>query len=623
MIQYEEKRINLNWRNSNFPCMNACPVNTEAGRYVALIAEGRYEEAYRIARLPNPFASICGRICAAPCQDACTRGNIDKPIAIRALKRFVCEKYGVESMMDIGKVKDIFGDRLRSTGKWVAIVGGGPAGLTAAHDLALLGHQVTLFEAHDVLGGMLVLGIPEYRLPRELIRQEINAIINLGINVNLGKKLGRDFSIEDLQNNGFDAIFLAIGAHKNRQLNIDGIHADGVLNAIDYLLNINCGYRVKMGEKIVVIGGGNVAFDVARTAIRQSDKRERHVSDMVSALDVARSAVRFGAQQVEIICLESLEEIPADKEEIDDALRENIKIRYSRGPTRIVTDKGKVTGLETVAVDSVFDNNGRFNPTFIENSEEIIDTDSIITAIGQQPDLSFIMPDDELEAKPNNTIKVNPVTLETSVPGIWAGGDAAFGPRNVVRAVADGKHVAQSIHSHIMKNKTNSVRKNFIYVPDSYSYKPVNNFDTIPPQEIPKLLLERRTGIAQVELCFNEEQAQLEAGRCLHCWVNTIFTGNESAGTECILCGGCEDICPENCITIVPKRTIESNSQMLDELFEKNCENDSDFCLIPEDDKPGALILKDETCCIRCGLCAKRCPVDCISMEALLYKEAG
>ena len=232
-------------------------------------------------------------------------------------------------------------------------------------------------------------------------------------------------------------------------------------------------------------------------------------------------------------------------------------------------------------------------------------------------------PGDELATHPNSTIRVNHATLETSIPGIWSGGDAAFGPRNVISAVADGKLVAQSIHNFLMKSDSKSVRKNFVYIPDSYSYRPVMNFDTIPPQEIPQLPLERRTGIAQVELCFSEEQAQLEASRCLHCWVNTIFEGNETDGTECLLCGGCEDICPENCITIVPIKKTQDNTLSLNKFFETDNKNDSDVQFNSEADRTGALILKDETSCLRCGLCALRCPVDCISMEALLYKDAG
>src|SRR5512135_2725290 len=233
------KFVDLDWLDSNFPCMSACPVHTEAGRYVALIEEGRYREAYRVARRPNPFASICGRICAAPCEPACRRGTLDQPIAIRALKRFVCERFGVESMVDLERLREVFGTSVKKNGKKVAVIGGGPAGLSCAHDLALLGYSVTVFEAQAVAGGMLRLGIPEYRLPRELIRLEINAILSLGVELKLNSAVGRDFTITDLKKEGFRAVFVAIGAHRSRDLKIEGVENDGVLRAVDFLLNVN------------------------------------------------------------------------------------------------------------------------------------------------------------------------------------------------------------------------------------------------------------------------------------------------------------------------------------------------------------------------------------------------
>jgi NADPH-dependent glutamate synthase beta subunit-like oxidoreductase len=221
--------------------MAACPVHTEAGRYVALIAEGKYKEAYHVARRPNPFASICGRICAAPCEPACRRATIDQPIAIRALKRSVTERFGVESMVDLEKLKEVFGQSVQKNGVKVAVVGAGPAGLSCAHDLALLGYEVTVFEAQPVAGGMLRLGIPEYRLPRELIRLEINAILSLGVELRLNSAIGRDFSLGDLRSQGFQAIFVGIGSHKSRDLRIEGVELDGVLRAVDFLLNVNLG----------------------------------------------------------------------------------------------------------------------------------------------------------------------------------------------------------------------------------------------------------------------------------------------------------------------------------------------------------------------------------------------
>ena len=309
------KPVNSEWLKNNFPCYHACPVHTEAGRYVNLIAQGRYEEAYRVARKPNPFASICGRICAAPCETACRRGELDKPIAIRALKRFLCERYGVESMIDISRIYEALGAKIKPKDKWVAVIGAGPGGMSCAHDLALLGYRVTVFEKQPIAGGMLTLGVPEYRLPRELVRMEINAILSLGVELKVGKALGIDFTLQDLKNNGYEAVFLAIGAHKSRDLQIEGVELDGVLRGVDFLLNINLGYKVDLGKKIIVIGGGNVAIDVARTAARQ-ERIEEPASNITEALDVARSAVRFGAQDVHMVVLESQQQMLASEEEI-------------------------------------------------------------------------------------------------------------------------------------------------------------------------------------------------------------------------------------------------------------------------------------------------------------------
>ncbi|RMF67446.1 MAG: 4Fe-4S dicluster domain-containing protein [Calditrichaeota bacterium] len=613
------KTVNAEWLKKNFPCYWACPVHTEAGRYVNLIAQGRYEEAYRIARAPNPFASICGRICAAPCETACRRGELDKPIAIRALKRFVCERYGVESMIDIRRIHEALGPRIKPKNRWVAVIGSGPAGMSCAHDLALMGYSVTVFEKHDVPGGMLTLGVPEYRLPRELVRMEINAILSLGVELKLGKALGRDFTLQDLRENGYEAIFLGIGAHKSRDLQIEGVELDGVLRAVDFLLNINMGYKVDLGEKILVIGGGNVAIDVARTAARQ-ERIEEMASDITEALDVARSAVRFGAKEVHMVVLESRDEMLASEEEIQEALEERIHIHNSLGPKRILGKNGKVTGLETIRCTSVFDENGRFNPQFAPGTEQVMEADSIIMAIGQASDLSFIQPEDGIEVTPRNTIKVDPQTLATTAPGIYAGGDVSFGPRIAIDAVADGRRAARSIDEFLTGEKREE-KKVYLTVYDTFDYEQQPDFEKIDRVPIPALPIDRRVGVAQVELGYTEEQAVLEARRCLRCWINTVFEPRETSATECILCGGCVDICPENCIELVSLKRLISDPEAMAAL-----ERSEDFILgrgqtDSGEEVEGAVMIKDETICIRCGLCAKRCPVDCIKMEGFEIEE--
>ncbi len=608
MSQALSGNINPEWLRENFPCMMGCPVHTEAGRYVNLIAQGRYGEAYRVARIPNPFASICGRICAAPCEDACRRGKLDQPIAIRALKRFVTERFGVESLIDVIKLQEVLRPFIKPKDKKVAIIGAGPAGLSCAHDLALMGYQVAVLEKQLVPGGMLRLGVPEYRLPRELIHLEINAILSLGVGFQPGKALGRDFFIKDLLNAGYDAIFIATGAHKSHTLNIEGIHADGILNAVDYLLNVNLGYRIDLGEKIVVIGGGNVAFDVARSAARREKPESLASSDITAALDVARSAVRFGAKKVDMVVLESRHEMLADEEEIEQAIEERIAIHNAVGPKRILTRNGQVEGLEIWNVASIFDREGRFNPQFIPGSERVIEADSIIISIGQLPDLSFIQPEDGIAVTPGGMIKIDPETLATTANGVYTGGDAAFGPRIAIAAIADGRRAACSIDKYL--SGTKPMRNNIkITCFNTATFQPPLGFTQIPRQPIPNLPLERRVGIAQVELGYNKEQAELEAFRCLRCWENTIFEGDSDLGTECILCGGCADVCPENCIEIVPKKQLSFDSKSADGIateFQIDKENITG---------KGMVLIKNEEICIRCGLCSKRCPVGTITMQ--------
>src|SRR5579862_7235978 len=385
--RFKDKKVDGDWLHTNFPCMMACPAHTNAGRYVGLIAEGRFEEAYRLARDPNPLASICGRVCAHPCETACRRGDIDRPIAIRALKRFLTERHGPESKHPV----DINAGRGQNKLPFkVAVVGGGPVGLSAAHDLALMGYAVTIFESAPVAGGMLYLGIPEYRLPRDVVEAQVREILETGdITLKLNHAAGRDFTISDLRRQGFDAVLVAVGAHRSRDLSIPGVDLDGVHKGIDFLLNANLGYRFTIGKRVAVIGGGNVAMDVARSAAREVLKQHRPddtvpSEESISAvathemMDISLSALRLGAREVSIVCLERREEMPAALEEIEEAEVEGIVMRDGRGPKRILGQGGKVAGLETVRTRSIFDSTGRFNPSFEENSESTIECDTVI-----------------------------------------------------------------------------------------------------------------------------------------------------------------------------------------------------------------------------------------------------
>jgi formate dehydrogenase (NADP+) beta subunit len=624
------KSVDLAWLETNFPCMQACPVHTQAGRYVALIAEGRYEEAYRYAREPNPLASICGRVCGHPCETNCRRGKFDAPISIRALKRFLTERYGPESRNPIDlhpqKPEIRFKER-------VAVIGSGPAGLAAVHDLALLGYPATLFEASPALGGMLRLGIPEYRLPRDTIEAQVREILDLGAELRLNSRLG-DFSLQDLRREGFQAVLLAIGLHRSRDLSLPGRDMDGVITGVDFLLNVNLGYRLSIGKKVVVIGGGNVAIDVARSALRQQQRQTLEVLEstllpdklsdkelqvaMNELMDVSRAALRMGAREVHLVCLESRDEMPAFEDEIEEGLREGLKLHASLGPQRFIGERGRVTGLETIQCTSVFDEQGRFRPTFAPGTETVIPCDTVILAIGQTSDLSFLAPEDGVETTRQGTIKIDLETFMTTAPGIFAAGDIAFGPRLIINAVADGRKAAEQIDRYL-RGSDWKPKERFVQITVLDHHNLPEGFDEYSRLEVPTIPLDRRTGITEVEAGFSEEQARAEASRCLRCWINTIFEGNEADGTECILCGGCVDVCPQNCLQLIPLREFDFTQEEVRQIGNLAA---SDSILLqhltPEETAGGvgSVMVKDETICIRCGLCAERCPAHTITMEA-------
>ncbi len=599
-MRFEAHPVGAEWFDDNVPCTRACPVLTMAGRYVSAIAAGDDRLAYEIARLPNPFPSICGRVCAAPCEIACRRGSIDTPIAIRALKRYVCERFGVESEHG----DDVY--RRAPTiapprSERVAVIGSGPAGLACAHDLATFGYRPVVFEAADRPGGQMVLSIPPYRLRRDLLQLEIDAVLAMGVELRTGTALGRDVTLRSLRDDGFEAVFVGIGATKGRDLNIPGHDLDGVLKAIDFLLNASLGYSVDLGAEVLVIGGGNVALDAARTALREvaqgqlpAQSEARSAADAAgtqatAVFDVARTAARMGSR-VTVVSLETREEMPAHEFEIEEAEVEGIGLRHRLGPNSIVGN-GRVTGLEVLDVASVFDPDGSFNPKTIAGTEQVIPCDSVIIAIGQSPDLSWLDPQDGVETGRGGTISVDPESLATSARGIYAGGDVAFGPRNLIDAIGDGRRAAASIHRLLAgaepARPSLSGRRMLPIIsvnrgPDSARY---TERDRLP---VPAEPTGRRIGSPEVEIGYTEEQARLEAGRCLQCFLNIMLDE-----TKCILCRGCVDVCPEHCIRILPAEQVRGIAA----------------------EEPSSVLVIQEDLCIRCGLCVDRCPTDALSLE--------
>jgi NADPH-dependent glutamate synthase beta subunit-like oxidoreductase len=623
-------------------CQAGCPVATDAGRYVQLTAEGRLEEAYLVARAPNPFASVCGRVCAAPCEDVCRRSAIDAPVSIRALKRHLTEQYGVESIRpdtqdQLRSNEGTEGNRYAghlpmtfhrtaptaqpSVKRRVAIVGAGPAGLAAAHDLALLGYAVTVFEAADEPGGMMRYGIPEYRLPRSLLRAEIDRILALGVTLHLRTPLTGTFGLGELRRDGFDAVFLSVGVSRGRDIQVPGVELDGVVKAIDYLLNVNQGYRLDLGRRVVVIGGGFVAFDAARTALRIGRERGLEPEEasalaaaadarVKEALDSARAAVRGGASEVTIVSLEDFDEMPVLRttqghEEFAEAQREGIRFVTRRGPLRMSGD-GRLERIELRAVTSVFDQDGRFAPSYNDSDVIVLEADACVLAVGQRADLSFIKDSDGVERTPGGGIKVDAATLATSAAGVFAGGDVAFGPRNLIEAVANGKRAARSIHEQLAGDAARLETSLQIEELPTGRYRMLAGFEHLDREAPPTLALDRRTGIAEVETGYDAEAAQRQAARCLVCHVQTIYDPE-----ACVLCNRCVDVCPEYCLAIVPFEELD-----LDEDTRTALEARAEAQNIPL-----AAMVKDDSRCIRCGLCAVRCPTGAMTMERFTITE--
>ncbi|MFH0794207.1 MAG: FAD-dependent oxidoreductase [bacterium] len=613
------------WR-AQIKCQAACPVHTDARGYVRAIAEGHDELAYLIARGPNPLASICGRVCGAPCEAACRRSDYDEPIAIRALKRHVCEQFGPEARPDGGKTllqflreaaakyaprqcqdRDELLPLLQSLmnrrvplveKKSVGIIGSGPAGLAAAHDLALLGFEVVIYEMEPVLAGMLALGVPEYRLPRDLIRAEVEVITALGVKAVTNCCVGRDVTFPELRKR-HDAVVVAVGAKRSRKLPIPGGDAEGVLGGVEFLRDVALGNPPALGPRVVVIGGGNVAYDVGRTVLRQI------------SLDAARTARRTaGVGEVCLCSLESLEEMPADDLEIIEGDEEGVQRRNSLGPKEIVKDdKGRVKAVRFQKCLSVFDEQRRFSPSFDESQITEIPCDNVLLAVGQTYDLAFLdAARDGLAMTPRGTIACNPETGETNSSDVFVAGDLAYGPKLLIHGVASGKAVARAIYQRLTGRRIEPEEVELHFpVPD---YAREENYEKRHRAHLPAIpVAERLQGQARIiEQPLAPEDARREAGRCLDCGVNTIFDGS-----KCILCGGCADVCPELCLRLVTLAALEDGDETLQRAMENQLEG------FPS--REASAILKDETRCIRCALCAERCPTGAITMERFLFEE--
>jgi formate dehydrogenase beta subunit len=599
-------------------CQSACPVHTDARGYVRAIAEGRFEDAYLIARGPNPLASICGRVCGAPCEAACRRKDVDGAISIRALKRFVTDRFAghadpqsrsplnlIRRLIDHAtgrgsfRGEELFGFRKflseqelpdNQNGQKVAIIGSGPAGLAAAHDLALLGFRPVVYEMEPVPAGMLAVGIPEYRLPRDLIAAEVEFIRALGVEFICNTQVGRDISLAEIRAR-HRATIVAVGLKRSRALPIPGANGVGVLGGVELLRDVALKRETNLKGQVVVIGGGNVAYDVARTVVRQT------------GVDISRTALRKpGVLAVHLCTLESLDELPADDAEIIEGEQEGVIRHHSLGPKEILLDdQGWVRGIVFQRCLQVFDSSGRFAPMFDDTDLVTLPADTVIWAIGQRPDLSFMESATDIRMTERGLPVCEPATLRTTAADVFLAGDIAHGPRLLIDAVATGKQVARKVFEFVHGRKLDEeVQLVHLQIPDyvrepDYEKLPRTPLATSNPAE---RIQERRL---PVEIGYDEPQAVGEGCRCLDCGVNTIFDSS-----KCILCGGCADVCPEVCLELVSLQRMDGDESLHTALSEQ-CGDD--------DGSQFSAIIKDETKCIRCALCAERCPVGAITME--------
>jgi heterodisulfide reductase subunit A len=533
------------------PCQTTCPIHQDVQRYTSLIAHGLFDEALTVVRETNPLPLVCGLVCNHPCEVKCRRDQVEQAVNIRALKRAAVE-YG-------GRSKGLQSKTYRK--EKIAIIGSGPAGLSGASDLAKLGYPVTIFEASPKSGGMLRYGIPEYRLPKELLDKDIVGIINQGVEIKINTFVSDSKTLFD---QGYKAIFLAIGAAESLRLSVPGKDAKGVYFAIDLLKQVNSGLKPRLGEKVVIIGGGSVAIDAARTALR------------------------LGSKKVHLVCLEtrdmaSKDKMLAQEEETDEAEKEGVIIHSRLGPKEILTKSGKVVGLSTMRCCSVRDKDGNFAPKFTNKAAPTIEADSIVLAIGQKAVVNSFA---EVVRTPRQIIKVENITLETNIKGVFAGGDAVSGPADVVQAIANGKQAALSI-DHFLKNI--SAVEAFSRIQETNLPLDVIQQETNLPldviqkvkkrrrREVPTIPTEQSTqSFIPIEQCYIKEDAVKEASRCLNCMAGAKI----ETTIKCTNCLTCIRICPYGAANL----------------------NSAGFAEISIEK------------CIACGLCASQCPDSRIRM---------
>ncbi len=570
-------------------CRNSCPVKTDARGYLMATVAGKYEAAYAISRATNPFASICGKVCGAPCEKGCRRSDVDEAVVIRNIKGYLTDKHGPEK----GDLKtpltySIVPGSLEPelNGKSVGIIGGGCAGYTCAHDLARMGYSVTLYERWEVSGGQLVQGVPINRLNRDVVASELASIEQFSnIEVQRGVDVGKDISFAALEEK-HDSIFIAVGLSKGKSIPLPNADHEDVKIGLAFLFDFNLREKWDLtSSRSIVIGGGDVAFDVAR------------------------SALRCGSPEVQLACLERehLNEMTGSVDEREGGRREGVIINDGWGPAEIVVENGKIKGLLVKKVKRVFDEDGRFSPE-LEEESRLIEGDTVYMAVGQGSDLEFLE-GSGVEIMPQGWVKVDETTLASSKPGIFAGGDIGHGPKLFIDAVAAGSKAAQGIHSYISGETPKSLKRKLTFT-DLETYGRGSVYVDEEREEREELPVDpAKDPEFNTTVEYPDDEARKQSARCLECHIHPTFEGD-----ICILCGGCVDVCPSFCLSMVTIDRLDGGEEVK-MLAEK------EFGSMEVAGDQGSAMLFDPLKCIRCGMCAQKCPTGACKMSENSFED--
>ncbi len=572
--------VDASWLQCNIECQEACPVGTNCRGYLNLAAEGRFEEGYILSREPNPVAAMCSYVCSAPCERACRRGDIDRPLAIRAMKRFLVEWHEASGIPDVMP-------HIEPRGEKVAVVGAGPAGISVARELAMKGYGVDVYDSLPYAGGTMLIGVPAFRLPREAIEMDVRLVERLGVTFHYNSNIGVDIAFEDLQRS-HDAVAITAGAMNAVALDVPGAELEGVQYGVDFMKKANLGEPIEVGKDVVVIGGGYTAMDCSRTSLRH------------------------GAENVAIVYRRTRSELVVDEEELGETEREGVRMEFLASPIEVLGEDGHVTGVKFIRNKlGEPDASGRRSPVPIPGSEFVIKADTVIPAVSQAADLTFLPVEADFEVN-RGRVKVDPATYATNVRGVFACGDFVTGPTTLIEAAGHGKKAAYAIDRYLAGRTDVTVAAN-VKMTSSWTFEMPEFYDVLPRQHIPMVQLQGRMPSTDptvnfntpVELGYDASAAVAESTRCLMCNYNIWFDP-----FRCVLCGACADVCPEGVIHMVDINQLKSEG-LLTELDEAYGWQD------------GAAMILDEERCIRCALCVKRCPFDAITMERFELQEVS